>query len=776
MKAPPPIRTRRRRALAVVAPMALAAGVLSAIQPATASASATISAPMTATTSTSVTTSTTSTTSTTEPDRAQLYAPFTYTNSSGDVWSSTWADDGNLYSISDDTGGWNAACNSNFAVNEETGDDPLHLVGHTVNCMSDYGFAGESQPNGYNWKAESIISVDGTLYASIGNMIYAGNGHRQFIENSTIIKSTDHGKTWTPSESQNYNQPMFPYQGFAPFFIQYGQDDNPASTADGGDQYVYAVSNNGYYNNGDQTILGRVPRDKIGDLNGADWQFYLGGPGGQDSSWGSFAQATSLLNVPENLGSVQVQYDAPLHKYIYIPWYWTYTIDSNGLWSSSYVESVWNAYEAPAPWGPWQKFKSHSFTASAPDVGTYGQGWYGPIVAPKFISPDGRQLYVFSANLFDRYALNVFPVVINGGTAPPSGTLTDPSQAVPGDTFQATVDIHNLDTTNQVHNASVSLTGPGGWTITADGPSQTATLAPGADFSVPFDVTVPAGEQANTTRALTGTLTYNLDGNTMTVPIESHPISILSPIQIVSFTASPDTIQPGGTTTFQAVLRNRGHTPVSGDFTINGPAGWTVTPPSQGYSLDVGAETTVTATTTNADTTAQSVPFTASTTYAGGSQGDTATADVFTGHLRCLLGYTPREVWHADPGYGCTLDQGYQYYDPNHTAWPATAPANYCWCQPEPGAAPSPLLFHLTVPAGVSGPLRLFIVDGDGFQGGRVETIKVEGRDIGTFSNFEQGQWVEADITPADTADGRIDIEVDNARSGSNVVVSEVDF
>lgn len=299
MSAPP--RTRRCRSVAILAaPLILATAALAA-HPVTASASAS------------------------RPDGAQLYPPTTDSNSDGNVWSSTWAENGDLYSISDDTSGWNSTCDANFAIEEETGNDPLHLTGRIVNCMTAYGFAGQSAPNQYNWKAESIISIGGTLYASIGNMIYASNGHRQYIENSTIIKSTDNGKTWTPSETQNYNHPMFPYQGFAPFFIQYGQDDNPASTANGGGQYVYAISNNGYYNNGDQIILGRVPRDEIGQLNGADWQSYRGGPGQDSSSWASSSnQAKPLLTDPEQLGSVQAQYDAPLHEYILIPWYWTY--------------------------------------------------------------------------------------------------------------------------------------------------------------------------------------------------------------------------------------------------------------------------------------------------------------------------------------------------------------------------------------------------------------------------------------------------------------------
>jgi hypothetical protein len=137
----------------------------------------------------------------------------------------------------------------------------------------------------------------------------------------------------------------------------------------------------------------------------------------------------------------------------------------------------------------------------------------------------------------------------------------------------------------------------------------------------------------------------------------------------------------------------------------------------------------------------------------------------YGGHLLCMLGYTPHETWQADQGYGCTLDQGYEY-----NGWPTTAPATYCWAQA------GQLKFHVTVPTGVSGTLGLFLVDGDNYQGGRDETIYVDGQNVGTFSNFQQGKWVTANVTAAETASGQINVEVDNARQGSNVAVSEVAF
>jgi hypothetical protein len=137
----------------------------------------------------------------------------------------------------------------------------------------------------------------------------------------------------------------------------------------------------------------------------------------------------------------------------------------------------------------------------------------------------------------------------------------------------------------------------------------------------------------------------------------------------------------------------------------------------------------------------------------------------YGGHLLCMLGYTPQETWQADQGYGCTLDQGYEY-----NGWPVTAPTTYCWAQA------GQLKFHVTVPAGVSGTLGLFLVDGDNYQGGRDETVYVDGQNVGTFNNFQQGKWVDVNVTAAETASGQINVEVDNARQGSNVAVSEVAF
>ena len=40
-------------------------------------------------------------------------------------WVAAWAEDDNLYSPSDDTGGFHKAANANIAFNRITGNDPL---------------------------------------------------------------------------------------------------------------------------------------------------------------------------------------------------------------------------------------------------------------------------------------------------------------------------------------------------------------------------------------------------------------------------------------------------------------------------------------------------------------------------------------------------------------------------------------------------------------------------------------------------------------------------
>ena len=82
----------------------------------------------------------------------------------------------------------------------------------------------------------------------------------------------------------------------------------------------------------------------------------------------------------------------------------------------------------------------------------------------------------------------------------------------------------------------------------------------------------------------------------------------------------------------------------------------------------------------------------------------------------------------------------------------------------------------LKVPEGARGTLRLYIVDPDNFQGGRTQTIRMAGESVGTFSNFQDGRWIEVAVGKQMTADGKVRIHAINETQQSNAVISIIEW
>ena len=94
-------------------------------------------------------------------------------------------------------------------------------------------------------------------------------------------------------------------------------------------------------------------------------------------------------------------------------------------------------------------------------------------------------------------------------------------------------------------------------------------------------------------------------------------------------------------------------------------------------------------------------------------------------------------------------------------------------------ASVSQFSVQVNLPAGAGangGHLRLYIIDPDNYAGGRKETLIVEGQTVGTFQNFQAGQWIDVPITAVQTTDHQLNIQVLNARSGSNAVLSILEW
>ncbi len=301
-----------------------------------------------------------------------------------------------------------------IGFNRITGTDPLKLVGANINALREFNAQdrGKQIPfapgpfevgmDGRTWKSGGCSFIDGALYLVISRHDYGdpfGKRLRQDATNASIIKSTDYGKTWTRSPKANLNEPMFPGRKFAtPYFIDYGRS---RPTVDAAEHYVYAISNNGFWDNGDTLILGRVPRAKLGSLNGTDWEFFGGGDGLSNGSWTPDASnAKPILDAPLKLGETGAVYLRERQRYMMITWYYP---DGTGHADGAAHRTIWNFHESPHPWGPWTSIGSHTW---AP------QGYYCPGVCPKFQSAE--RVYVVTAGDFTNdlpyYHLTVVPI------------------------------------------------------------------------------------------------------------------------------------------------------------------------------------------------------------------------------------------------------------------------------------------------------------------------------------------------------------------------------
>jgi hypothetical protein len=131
--------------------------------------------------------------------------------------------------------------------------------------------------------------------------------------------------------------------------------------------------------------------------------------------------------------------------------------------------------------------------------------------------------------------------------------------------------------------------------------------------------------------------------------------------------------------------------------------------------------------------------------------------------LEMLAGRPKKEVIFAEPGYDAKVVKG--------DAWPHWPLPTY-----HTAADWQLLRIELTVPKAAKGTVRLYVLDPDSFQGGRKETITVGGKSSGLVEDFQKGKWIEAQVGPEQTADGKVLIEAKTAKEGANAVISIVEW
>ncbi len=235
---------------------------------------------------------------------------------------------------------------------------------------------------------------------------------------SSLIRSDDGGASWTSVPA--LGAAMFPGPNFAtPAFIDYGQ--HPATGPHQAAEYVYALSTTGHWNNGHAMTLGRVPRDRIGRLDPADWEFAQGfdpnpAPDLADPVAGDAARepvwdrrhdcALPVFQSPGRTSMAGATWVAPLGRYLLPQWHFPALERPN---PRRWQHSRWQVYSAPAPWGPWSLFLEHDF---APE------GFYNPSMPSRFISADGTRMWLLTCGDFSThayYAMHAVEVTLTAG-------------------------------------------------------------------------------------------------------------------------------------------------------------------------------------------------------------------------------------------------------------------------------------------------------------------------------------------------------------------------
>lgn len=131
--------------------------------------------------------------------------------------------------------------------------------------------------------------------------------------------------------------------------------------------------------------------------------------------------------------------------------------------------------------------------------------------------------------------------------------------------------------------------------------------------------------------------------------------------------------------------------------------------------------------------------------------------------LHMMAGREGKEVIFAEPGFDAKAVKGYSY-----EGWPF--PVYHT-------RADNQLVqIEVTVPRNARGTLRLYAIDPDNFQGGRRETVSIDGKQLATIDRFQEGRWLEAPVGPEQTADGKVLIEAKNLNEKSNAVISIVEW
>ncbi len=279
-----------------------------------------------------------------------------------DNWPLASAEDGHLYTAYGDGYGFEPQLDHKLSMGfgVVTGG-PTDFIARNIRSDGERLGSGKEGE-----KASGLTSIDGVIYILVRNADHEGRASR-------LGWSTDHMKSWSWAD-----------WSFAEFghtsFIDFGRDY--AGARDG---YVYITShdNPSAYVQADHFVLGRVPKEQIGDRRAYEFFVKLDERG--EAVWSpSIGDRRPVFVHAGQCRRSSISYHPGLGRYLL----WQ---QLTGEGTDTRFDGGFGLYDAFEPWGPW----STVFFTDQWDIGPGDLGHF----PPKWMSDDGREAWmVFSGS------------------------------------------------------------------------------------------------------------------------------------------------------------------------------------------------------------------------------------------------------------------------------------------------------------------------------------------------------------------------------------------
>ncbi len=358
-----------------------------------------------------------------------LTEPSVYPGSRGDIWCWTWADDNNIYIF----GGDEAAIDGKIGQTIKIEGIPPHYKCTPLGIS----FTNQNFPlrrsflnNVDYWAMPSgAICIDGRIYLFVNKsllgedqwwkkrspvrIVAPHSPHFQPVSKAYLLYSDDHGVTWI-GDAKNKDSEFFLHKFAWPTFINFGKNYEDAR-----DDYVYATSNDGYWDNGSCCYLARVPKFEILDRD--YWEFYMGmnedtpiWTKDLNKALAMFSDVSSNFSSSSefgHIGSFEVVYNKGLDRYLMLIWshsdeegFKKKRADIRWIQSDPYFHiTEMQIYESREPWGPWSLVHDeHKFGPPA---------CYNPRLPTKWIGLDGKTCWMLYGGNWCVLKQNLYGIV-----------------------------------------------------------------------------------------------------------------------------------------------------------------------------------------------------------------------------------------------------------------------------------------------------------------------------------------------------------------------------